>query len=271
MYIETMHRVHYEVVSGAFTVIDIAEPVRLSVSREEPIEVVNEKFMDRSDWCCLVREGLCIPGFLTFDDDAFSSPLSGSAGEKATPLTPDLIVASSLPLLELVPLFKRHYFFFVLEQADITHVVSFQDLDKLPMKLSIFALFLELETRMIELITQQPFGTEHYLRYLPKNRYAKAKKLCIKKYKEENPQRLLLCTTFSDKKEMLLRDPQLVTKLSFPSKSGCDSLFNHIERVRNQIAHSDSIMRELDSPERLDTFICEVRDLIQRLSKDNQA
>ncbi|MGA9756588.1 MAG: hypothetical protein WBV23_15745, partial [Desulfobaccales bacterium] len=143
----------------------------------------------------------------------------------------------------------------------ITHVMTYADLDKLPMKLCLFSLFLELESQIIDLLLSNYSLIEQYFKYLPPLRLEKAKKLCKDKYKDSTPTRLLLCTTFVDKKEILKRDPMLQTKLPFESKHKGDLFFKLIENVRNQIAHSDSILQYLKTPSEFNQFINELQSL----------
>lgn len=255
---------HYELVANAFCVIDIAQPIKLLVPPDELLENVYEKFSELNiteDWCYIVRDHNHIYGYLTFDDEAFTFPITGTAKAKASPISPDMLAPSSLPLIELVPLFEKHYFFFVLSRNDITHVVSFQDLDKIPMKLSLFALFLELESKIINLISQNYNSIKNYLEYLSPQRIDKALNICKIKYKDVTPFRLLLCTTFIDKKEIVIRDPIFQKKFPFNSRREGNRFFKLIESVRNQIAHSDSILKYLDTPIIFKNFIAELQRL----------
>ena len=255
---------HYSVIANSFCVSDIAQRIKLYVSPHEPLESVIELFWEvnvSEDWCCLVRDSSRIYGHLTFDDDVILNVDKGYTKEKATPIFPDMIVSSALPLIELASLFEKHYYFFVINRNDITHVVAFQDLDKLPMKLCLFSLFLELESQIIDLLLLNYSLIDQYLKYLSPNCLEKAMKLCKDKYKDMTPTRLLLCTTFVDKKEILKRDPMLQTKLPFESKHKGDLFFKLIENVRNQIAHSDSILQYLKTPSEFNQFINDLQSL----------
>lgn len=265
---------NYDVIANTFTVIDISQLLTVDVSGDTPLEQVQIELMaaaaepeDEPQWFCLVRDEGRVVGFLALDDDVFyECPLSDTAGQHATPITPDHIVPASLPLLELVPLFEKHYFFFVLSRNEITHVVSFQDLDALPMKLPLFSLFLEMESEMLALLREQSCGIDECLGRLSEARLSKANKLCRHKYDEVTPERQLLCTTFIDKKEMLRGDDALYGTLPFDSKSDGDRFFKTVERVRNQIAHSDSVLSILQSPEELNSFVVRVRAVTDALS-----
>ncbi len=268
---------NYDIIANTFTVVNIAQPLTMHVSVGAPLEEVQEEFLmahPDEKWCCLVRDEARVVAFLTFDDEVFSDvALSEPVGAHANPITPDHIVPAALPLFELVPLFEKHFFFFVLSRNEITHVVSFVHLDALPMKLSLFSLFLEMESEMLAVLRQQRCGIEECLRRLSNGRREKAQKLCRMKYERVTPERELLCTTFIDKKEMLRGDDALYGELPFDSRSDGDRFFKTVERVRNQIAHSDSVLSVLRKPGELNSFVARIRAVTESLSglRDTEA
>jgi len=262
---------NFEVIASAFTACSIARPIKMSFPPDSPLILIWEEFMEydpMEDWCCLIRDNHHIYGYLTFEDPLWEQqPLEGIARENVLPIKPEIIVPASLPLLELVPLFEKSTFFFILTRNDITHVVSFYDLDKLPFKFSLFSLFMELESQLIELLTIDNYRIEKYLNLLSDQRLSKAKNLCITKYEKETPFKLLLCTTFIDKKEMLIKSPDFKDKLPFESKHKINKFFKKIEFVRNQIAHSDSILGILGVHSELNKFINDLSKLISTIAK----
>lgn len=164
-------------------------------------------------------------------------------------------------------MFEQSTFYFVLTKNNITHVVSFYDLDKLPVKLSLFSLLLELESKIIDLLSLDQTKIESFLNSLSASRLSKARNLCKLKYGEETPRNLLLCTTFIDKKEMLLKSSNFKEKLPFESRKKLNSFFKKVEDVRNQIAHSDSIIEILPLPRKWNIFIQDLSSLIKAIAR----
>lgn len=260
------HAQPYQIVASAFTVLDIAQEITLSVEATDKSQYVFERFAEIvgivGDSICLVHSNQQIIGYLTFANDFGTAQ---SAGELANPITPDQIVPASIPLLDLLPLFEEQFFFFVLERNKITHVVSFIDLDKLPMKLCLFSLFMELESMMLERLTYD-FEAEQYISYLPETRLKKAQELCKLKYKTETPERLLFCTTFIDKVNIFQSDETLSKYLPFSSMKESNHFFSILEKMRNQIAHSDSIFSVISSPHEMHSFVAKLNEVISSLS-----
>jgi hypothetical protein len=256
---------HYEVIANSFSVVEISDPIKAIVYPNESLETVWEYVMEgeiqnpAENPIILVRDENRIYGYLDFFDDFVSPNEKMLAGEKANPIDPDQLVPSSMPLLDLPSLFQEHYFSLVLTQNNISHFVSFQYLDKLPMKLCLFSLLMELEAKMLDLFMLKPEYIETLLHFLSNSRLQKAKALCKRKYKKESPERLLHCTTFTDKKRMLIQSCE-ISKLPF-EKHETDNLFERIEEVRNRIAHSDSIIEFLKTPEVFNKFLSDLRKI----------
>jgi hypothetical protein len=155
----------------------------------------------------------------------------------------------------LIPLFNTHFFFFVLTGNDLTHTVSFVDLDQLPVKLSLFTLIVGLEAELLRLYGRDPAGIINYLDRLPENRLLKATNLAQQKSAHRKQDSLLSkaemilnSTEFTDKITILMRSPELFAKLPFASKGKAESFFNQLQELRNQIAHSNSILETLRTP-----------------------
>lgn len=230
------YSIHYETVARAFQVSDIATPISAHLPPDASLEHVRDTLAEVmahnvDDCFCLIRDSEEIYGFFAFDDPVlFKSVLTDQASQRMSPIRPDQIVSQTLPLLDLIPLFRHHRFFFALTRNDVTHVVSFVDMDKL------------------------------YLQLLPTRRLQKARDLCRAKYGTSiTTTHLLMCTMFVDKATMLLRSPILFRRLPFSSKKAGEHFFKMAERLRNQIAHSNSILSVLKTPDKLDEFIMALR------------
>jgi len=229
---------------------------------------------DPDDWFCLIRDDQKIYGYFARDfvfdteDERFDGPAEGRAADYCTPITPDQIVSGSMPLLDLIHLFRQHYHFFVLIRNDITHVVSFYDLDKLPVKLGLFSLIMALESELIGIFTVSPKKTEDYLSLLSAERLQKARGLCRIKYGERkngaeksdySAVQILMCTTFIDRTTMFLRSHLLPIE----SEGVIERFLNRTHDLRNRIAHSDSILGILQTPEEFDDFIIALKEFTE--------
>ncbi len=267
--------VHYETIATAFQAIDIADPLRTSAPPQWSVADVHSAIMedaaDGENWFALIRDEQKILGYLALDDmvDTPDGPSTGQAGRYCNPITPDQIVAGNLPLLDLIPLFEQHFFFFVLTGNDLTHVVSFLDLDHLPVKLCLFALITGLEAECIRLFTAWPPGIQVQLDRLSPNRYRKALDLCRERFGKEDirPEQALLATQFIDKATILLREPAMLAALPFEGKREGERFFNQLQGLRNRIAHSDSILAELPTPREFNRLLKRLREVTNTVTQ----
>jgi hypothetical protein len=258
----------YDLVTNRLNVLDIAVPLRIQIPPDETLDSAYKKALlewTREDSVVLVRDQSRIHGYLTFNDEFFKAEFSEMVGKKVKPITCDMLITSTTPLLEFVPLLRQRPFYFVIDRNEITHIVWFRDVDKAPMQLCLFSLCLELESEILEVLKFHPKGISHFLQKLTKGRMEKAKEVCKQKYGKETDDYLLMSTNFADKHKMLRVDSRIYGSLPFNSHKKADSFFNCVERVRNQIAHSDSILLILHKPESFCDFIETCRKIISTL------
>jgi hypothetical protein len=275
--------VHFDTIAAAFRVEDIADPLVTSAAPDWTVlDAIAEIGADAGDYdypdnfFCLVRSDSQILGYVALDnifdtpDEKFDGPADGPVGEHSLRISPDQIVSSDLSLIDLLPLFTQHYFFFVLSGNDLSHTVSFLDIDRLPVKLCLFTLVIGLEAELIQVFAREPSRIGHYLELLPALRRRKATELAKQKVWKSgrspntdastpSAYDVLLATDFIDKFTMVLRSPELVSQMPFPSKRQAESFFNRLQELRNAIAHSASIRAILPSPEDLSAFLTRLR------------
>jgi len=219
---------------------------------------------------CLVRNETQILGYVPSDfiwdepGHKHDGPLGGLVGQHCIKISPDQIVAGELPLIDLLPLFTQHFFFFVLNSNDLSHTVSFIDLDVLPVKLCLFTLIIGLEAELLRILARHPYRIESYLDLLPTERRTKAEGVAERKLRrvETGAYQVLIATTFIDKITMLMRSPELASQLPFPSTDKAEQYFNRLRDLRNQIAHSDSVLAILPTPEDFAAFLTQLRQVM---------
>jgi hypothetical protein len=255
----------YATIANAFTATDIAEPVLKVQAKESGLEVCGKfsELVPHNIWFCIVYQGKWTMGYLCADDHIdYGKPV----GKQITPFSPDQFIPASIPIVQLLPLFRKHFFLFVLDKNQINHAVSFNDIDKLPVKMCIFSLFMELESQMLRTMNEEVSRPQRLLEHLTISRLRKAQDLCRLKYGEETANGILLCTTFIDKVKMFQSDSSLSNLLPFKNKREGNRFFSLVERMRNQIAHSDSLLTVISDPVSLNDFISSLNDVILALS-----
>ena len=150
----------------------------------------------------------------------------------------------------------------------MTHVVSFFNLDRLPVKLCIFALLTGLEAELIRLFTRTQKESEWHLSRLSEGRILKAKEQCRLRYREKDitSERIIRATNFIDKVTMILRWSSALSLLPFDSKRKAEEFFRQLQALRNHIAHSDSILVDLETPLAFNQLLSKLRQVMEIIS-----
>ncbi|NVM02575.1 MAG: hypothetical protein HWN67_09585 [Candidatus Helarchaeota archaeon] len=175
----------YDIIARSFKVKDIASPILWSITPDKTrTEIWDEIIPDldiKFDWFlepCIVRDDKKIYGYLFGDSEIFQVEEEGCVGDNLELFTPDILVPSSMPIIDLFPIFEKENYLFVLTKNDITHFISFSNLNRLPVQMCIFSLIMKFESEIVRYYNhKQP----HYLfRNLPENILYKALKLCLR-------------------------------------------------------------------------------------------
>ena len=205
---------------------------------------------DGTDRVSLVRDHGRILGWVFFDAFAVD-PEPSSVREALESIRPDSLLAAATDYFSAVRLFSRQSsprFSFVLEGNEITGTLSHNDLFRLPARLCLFSLTLELEQTGLALCQLDAEGSWNSL---PKGRRSKAEQTFRKRHPDprmETPPfaEQLEFTMFCDKGTMLAKNPRLPSA----SRRLVERVFSKADEVRNACAHSgaeDRLRRSLDA------------------------
>lgn len=176
------------------------------------------------------------------------------------PIRINTIIPASTPMLHMLDLFESSETYFLLTDNQITHVVRFEDCDKLSFKLCLLILLMELESAMTDVLMRHGAEEKDLLSRLSENRQAKARELFEFKQKElrkSNPTYVaqrgdrLLCTNMIDKVTMIEKDPKLVERLSALGASNLHWSMTKLEHLRNEVAHAGSIFKVITTAKEL--------------------
>ena len=268
----------YEAFTNALTVAEKAEPLSVAFSPDMTVghawEIITEEDEEGGPQqeLFLVREGIKALGYVDRFDDFESSTMGFHIRDTMHMIPPHQIVSDPMPLLDLLPLFEQEPFFFVLSRNTIAHFVGWRDLEKLPMRLCIFALCLELESAMLTVLLRDGERIDDLLSLLPTGRREKAIELAnIKRGRTgDGPSSdfVLLCTTLIDKVTLIGRSPHKRDRLPFVGEKDRRAFFLRTERIRNQIAHSGPLFKAVKTTSDLSAWVKSARDVAAALTAD---
>ncbi len=165
--------------------------------------------------------------------------------------------------------------YFLLSGSEISHVLLFDHLDRLPMKLSLFSRFLELEEGLVTYLRWQ-IGLDNLNSAInnlsPNHLQALHTKYVQDKGEDtDDPLILLDYTSFADRKEMVKRFPRAMNMLPFETRSDLNHFFFEVQKLRNRIAHSGPICNLYDDAEELSNFISDLDATIAAFHELNKS
>jgi hypothetical protein len=162
------------------------------------------------------------------------------------PIRGDILISSDTPLLDAINIVceKSDSIYLVLKRNEFIGWLHYDHFHKLPFRMCLFALLIDLERILLRLTMSDP---TLFLKNLTPNRLKKAKEtyrkrgFSLNKENKEFDSRLIECTEFCDKFTMLRKDSEIVQKFpNIKSKFGYRA-----EKIRNDIAHPKGGKSEL--------------------------
>jgi len=158
-------------------------------------------------------------------------------------ITVDLIVSADTCVHEMVDLFQRSRFFFVNKGNDLVGLVTYADLDKIPMRTWLYILISQFEFLLLELI-KKFCRTRAWLSKLTPERLDKIKNLHDKKMENDTDISLEDCLNLGDMIELLECDSKLRSFVGYKSKSSCKKACSGLDDLRNNVMHpSNSLIK----------------------------
>jgi len=236
----------FEELSKLISVTDICEPFIGEFEHSQSVESVweewiqdlcDEKNLDPMDQFALVKSNQKIIGWVGFEDlDSDKKTLF----ECTKPITGNILISSDTPLLEAIRVVCRSkdFLFIVLKGNQFIGWLWYNHFHKLPFRMCLFALLIDLERMLLKLTMSNP---TLFLGNLNPNRIDNAKKIyrnrrySLNKEGKEFDAKLIECTTFIDKFNMLIENPVIVQKC--PNIN--NKLRNTAEVIRNYAAHPE--------------------------------
>lgn len=207
-----------------------------SVFEEWSIDLCSEKALDPMEQIALVKSNQKIIGWIGFDMLESSKTLY----ECMEPISGDILISSDTPLLEAIHIVCRRndFIYLVLKGNRFIGFLEYSHFHKLPFRMCLFALLIDLERMLLEITKSDPTS---FLRNLTEEKLNYAKKiygyrgLSLNKENKVFDSKLIECTTFIDKFKMLRKNPAIVQKCP-----NINSKFtNTAEKMRNSIAHPE--------------------------------
>lgn len=164
----------------------------------------------------------------------------GSCKEYYRSFSPTELVSESTPLIDTLFFLKEIDRIFILEGNRVTKVVTLADLQKPPIRMLLFGLISLLEMHLYRIINHY-FPEDTWKTHLSTNRINLAEELFSLRKSQNEAIQLSDCLQICDKRDIVLNEKPLRERLGIETKSKGNHYFKQLEKLRNNLAHSQNI------------------------------
>lgn len=218
----------------------IAEPLQTLPADLEMIEGLVRMDLKDFDVMGVEHQGL-ITGYL--ERGVLITPGLTTCQDYQTVFKLQDLVSAGTPLIKLLPLFKQTDRLFVLEGNMITSIITHGDLQKAPVRMLLFSQVTLLEMNLLRLIRLYYAG-DSWQSVLKGDRLDLAQRHLQSSQARNQAISLLDYLQFCDKRDLVLRHPDLFVKLKFSSRNTAEHLFKSAEKLRNCLAHAQDLVHD---------------------------
>lgn len=230
----TVHSLR-KVFQEGFVVHDIAEPL-VSFDDWTSAEKIRALMEAKRFEVVGVRKGGRVEGYVELEDLG-----SGLCADYAKSFEEAHVILDSTSLADLVLRLKGQRRLFVSILGRVGGIVSRTDLQKPPVRMWLFGMVTLIEMRFTRMI-ERFCPDESWRSCLSDARMRKAEELLAERQRRNQQIDLLDCVQFSDKGQILARTQHLRDLTQFESRRQIEDVFKRIERLRNNLAHSQDII-----------------------------
>ena len=166
---------------------------------------------------------------------------SGTLSEYLVPFAEEHLLEDTASILDAFKKLELQTQVFVRALGQVSRIVTKGDLRKAPIRIWIFGLVNLIEMHMLRLVRKQ-FPDGGWEDILLKDRIQDAEKLLEDRKLRNEHIDLADCLQFADKRDILLKNRDLLLALGFTSKGEAEKLLKKLEQIRNELTHAQDVM-----------------------------
>jgi hypothetical protein len=218
-----------------FSARDIAEPLASFDSHSLADEVAS--VMDRKGWIVagLREEGEVVAYFMREDLK------SGRCGDYRREFSRTQKLPGGAPLSDVIYALTRHSSCFIEQLGGVSGIIIREHIEKPVVRMWLFGIITIIESRLVKRISSI-YPNDSWTGHLSKNRVDMAKTMQTERHRRGQHCTLVDCLQFSDKAQVLLKDESQLEWMGFRSRSVAKKVIKDLESLRNNLAHSQSIV-----------------------------
>ena len=164
---------------------------------------------------------------------------SGALGDHLLLLDERLQVDDTASILDAFKGLEVSQQIFVRTFGKVSGIVTKGDLRKAPIRIWIFGLISLVEMHMLRLVREQFPDWEGLL---SPHRISKAQEVLDERKSRNEQIDVADCLQFADKRDILLKNNEVLSRLGFASKASARKVLENLEELRDEVAHSQDII-----------------------------
>jgi len=223
---------------GSITIEYVAEPLK-AVSADADAAEVLQWMVERDFDVIGIEMGEVIAGYV--ERSHLNSGKFAKCGDYQQVFHPSELIASSTPLMKLLPILQQTPRVFILDCNQISGIVTCGDLQKAPVRMLLFGLVTLLEMNLLRLVRLY-YPQDSWQKVLKSERVDAAKRLWRESQLRNEATDLLDYLQFCDKRDLILDHSELTQRLELKSKRGAERFFKSAEQLRNRLAHAQDLV-----------------------------
>jgi hypothetical protein len=218
-----------------FSVMDIAEPL-CSFDAETSAAFVRDFLETKGFDLVGIRKHGLVAGYGVREE-----LFEGELGAHLHSFEPDDLVADEASLAETIQSLHANGRCFVSSLGHVGFIVTFDDLEKPPVRMWLFGMVTILEMAMSARLRKE-HPDDSWVKLLSPERCSRANELWNERLRRGRICELSDCLQFADKATILLKTPGRPAQLGFASKRKADDAFAEFQSLRNSLAHTQEII-----------------------------
>ncbi len=221
--------------SEAFTAQDIAEPLRSFDADKPCAEVRAAMKADHLD-IVGVRQNGRIEGYVRLTDLT-----DGNCGRHVRPFRSGQALPGDSSFSDVIHILTLNQYGFITLLGEVIGFLSRNDINKPVVRMWLFGIINFVEMEITQMIHER-YPDDAWQSLLSEGRLKKAQELQAERQRREQHGGLLDCLQLSDKGQILITNPAVLTALGFDSKRTGKRIIRELESLRNNLAHAQDIV-----------------------------
>jgi len=197
----------------------------------------------------------------------------GDLGKYVRTISSNLLISDSTPIAEIFSVLSERDFAFVISGKHISGIITKADINKPPVRIYLFGMISLFEMHLSAWLNHY-YPENSWVAEVPEQRMQEASKIYELRKGNNQDLSLLECLQICDKRDLLAKSQKFREDFEF-SRGNFDSFVKGVEKIRNELAHSQySIIANIEWPllieiiSRAEAFLLSSDDKVESIASE---